>query len=102
MLSVHRITNHRHDPAGLQAGIKIFFYNTVWSRLAIDWLLKSFHEHYRYCPTGLRIGVTHHYIPRSTANLTLIGIPIHLHLQNFLGTHGPYFAQDSLKNIISL
>ena len=22
MLSVHRITNHRHGPAGLQAGIK--------------------------------------------------------------------------------
>ena len=28
--------------------------------------------------------------------------PIHLHLQNFLGTHEPYFAHDSFNKMISL
>ena len=34
-------------------------------------------SHYRYCPIGQRIRVTHHYVRRSTAHLTLIGIPIY-------------------------
>ena len=34
-------------------------------------------SHYRYCPVGQRIRVTHHYVRRSIAHLTLIGIPIY-------------------------
>ena len=30
MLSVHRITNHWHGPAGLQAGIKTFCFITQY------------------------------------------------------------------------
>ena len=40
MLSVYKITNHRHDLAGLQAGVKKKFYNTVRSHWAANWLLK--------------------------------------------------------------
>ena len=40
MLSVHRITNHQHGPAGLQAGIRKKFYNTVRSYWVADWLLE--------------------------------------------------------------
>ena len=32
MLSVHRITNHRHGPAGLQAGV-----NTVLKKYVLGW-----------------------------------------------------------------
>ena len=37
MLSVHRITNHRHGLAGLQAGIYIYIYIYVTPGGARDW-----------------------------------------------------------------
>ena len=78
MLLVHRITNHRHGPAGLQAGIKKSFITHYGSAGLLTGYYKSFCEHYRYCLAGLWIGVTHHYVRRNTAHLTLIGILIYL------------------------
>ena len=46
MLLVHRITNHRHDPIGLQAGV-----NTIYKNMY------SVGVHYRYCSVGLQIGM---------------------------------------------
>ena len=47
--------------------------------------------------------------PKKKNQLCILGFlvrvdvyPIHLHLQNFLGTHEPYFSHDSFKKIISL
>ena len=47
--------------------------------------------------------------PRKQNQLCILGFlvrvdvhPIHLHLQNFLGTHEPYFAYASFNKMISL
>ena len=77
MLSVHRITNTGMVSLGYRPVYKKCFITQYGPVGLLTGYLKSFREHYRYCPPGLQIGVTHHYVRRNTANLTLISISIY-------------------------
>ena len=77
MISVHRITNHRHSPVGLQAGMYIYIYIYIYVCMYICMYVCMYNMymvgvHYRYYPAELRIGMPQQYVCS-----TLIGIPIY-------------------------